>query len=135
MIENFSKHTQPLTELEQMAAPLVLDLLNDTPKTAAVLAKAVNDYYEKQHEPTRLTEVTVRKIISKLRHTGAHGICSSSDGFWKSTSIIQIQSQIESLTQRAQAIQATRDGMQKYYDSLVNKTLMRYAADQIKLDF
>jgi hypothetical protein len=135
MIENFSKHTQPLTELEQMAAPLVLDLLNDTPKTAAVLAKAVNDYYEKQHEPTRLTEVTVRKIISKLRHTGAHGICSSSDGFWKSTSIMQIQSQIESLTQRAQAIQATRDGVQKYYDSLVNKTLMRYAAEQIKLDF
>jgi hypothetical protein len=135
MIENFSKHTQPLTELEQMAAPLVLDLLNDTPKTAAVLAKAVNDYYEKQHEPTRLSEVTVRKIISKLRHTGAHGICSSSDGFWKSTSIMQIQSQIESLTQRAQAIQATRDGMQKYYDSLVNKTLMRYAAEQIKLDF
>ena len=135
MIENFSKHTQPLTELEQMAAPLVLDLLNDTPKTAAVLAKAVNDYYEKQHEPTRLSEVTVRKIISKLRHTGAHGICSSSDGFWKSTSIMQIQSQIESLTQRAQAIQATRDGVQKYYDSLVNKTLMRYAAEQIKLDF
>jgi len=135
MIENFSKHTQPLTELEQMAAPLVLDLLNDAPKTAAVLAKAVNDYYEKQHEPTRLSEVTVRKIISKLRHTGAHGICSSSDGFWKSTSIMQIQSQIESLTQRAQAIQATRDGMQKYYDSLVNKTLMRYAAEQIKLDF
>ena len=45
MIKNFSKHTQPLTVLEQMAAPLVLELLNDTPKTAAVLAKAVNDYY------------------------------------------------------------------------------------------
>ena len=134
MIENFSKHTQPLTELEQMAAPLVVDLLNDTPKTAAVLAKAVNDYYEHRHEPARLSEVTVRKIISKLRHTGAHGICSSSDGFWKSTSIGEIQSQITSLTQRAQAIQATRDGMQKYYDSLVNKTLMRYAANQIKLD-
>ena len=125
MIENFSKHTQPLTELEQMAAPLVVDLLNDTPKTAAVLAKAVNDYYEHRHEPARLSEV---------RHTGAHGICSSSDGFWKSTSIGEIQSQITSLTQRAQAIQATRDGMQKYYDSLVNKTLMRYAANQIKLD-
>jgi len=135
MIENFSKHTQPLTELEQMAAPLVVELLNDIPKTAAVLAKAVNDYYEKQHEPTRLTEVTVRKIISKLRHTGAYGICSSSDGFWQSTSIMQIQSQITSLTQRAQAIEATRDGMQKYYDGLVNMTLMRHAADQIKLDF
>ncbi len=134
MIKNFSKHTQPLTELEQMAAPLVLELLNDTPKTAAVLAKAVNEHYEKQHEPTRLTEVTVRKVISKLRHTGAHGICSSSDGFWKSNIIGEIQLQIESLTQRAQAIEATRDGMQKYYDSLVNLTLMKHAANQIKLD-
>jgi hypothetical protein len=134
MIKNFSKHTQPLTDLEQMAAPLVLELLNDTPKTAALLAKAVNDYYQKQLEPTRLTEVTVRKVISKLRHTGAHGICSSSDGFWKSNIIGEIQSQIESLTQRAQAIEATRDGMQKYYDSLVNLTLMKHAANQIKLD-
>jgi len=135
MIENFEKHTQPLTELEQKAVTVLTAHLGDIPKTAAVLASEVNNYYARNLEPTRLTEVSVRKIISKLRHTGEHGICSSSNGFWKSTSIGEIQSQITSLTQRAQAIEATRDGMQKYYDSLVNMVLMRNAAEQIKLDF
>jgi len=135
MIENFEQHTQPLTELEQMAVNVLTAQLGNIPKTAAVLAQAVNDYYARNLEPTRLTEVSVRKILSKLRQTGARGICSSSNGFWESDSIDEIQSQITSLTQRAQAIEATRDGMQKYYDGLVNMTLMRHAADQIKLDF
>jgi hypothetical protein len=116
MIENFEKHTQPLTELEQALANAVLNELFQVPIKAPEIAERIN----KTNQLIKpITEVTVRKILSRLRQTGLHGICSSSDGFWLSHYPTEILSQIRSLEQRIEAIQATRDGLDKFYGSLL----------------
>lgn len=115
MIENFEKYTQPLTELEAALAKAVLDELFQVPIKAPQIAKRINNT-NKLIKP--VSDVTVRKILSRLRQTGLYGICSSSDGFWLSAYPNDILSQIKSLDQRIEAIEATRNGMRQHYNSL-----------------
>lgn len=112
MIENFEKHTQPLSDLDKALGKIIaVALSSSTPKTAQVLSDIVNTHFANTINAPRCTELKVRKIISNMRQTGKYAICSSSHGFWVNDDPAVLDSQIRSLNQRIEAIEAARDGL------------------------
>jgi ribosomal protein L31 len=113
MIENFEKHTQPLSDLDKALGKVIAVALSSStkPKTAQVLADIVNTHFSTTVNAPKCTELKVRKIISNMRQTGNYAICSSSHGFWVNDDPNVLDSQIRSFNQRIAAISAARDGL------------------------
>lgn len=116
MITNFESITNELSTEEKKMIPILIKgfstRTSQNPIKAPDIIRAINskDYGLKN----KFTEVRLRKICNFIRTNGIIPLCATSKGYYVSYDKNEIQNQILSLRERAEAILACADGMTKF---------------------
>lgn len=112
MIEKFEDVTAELTADEKKRVFDVLSVLRKHRKGSEIKSGAVMSlcWFRFGFD---ISSATLRKIVSYARRNGLEAICSSSKGYYVATDRKEIESQVRSLRQRASAISAAADGLEK----------------------
>lgn len=117
MITNFDLITEPLTEEEKKLIPILIRGLKlrtkDNPITGAEIVKTLN---EKANffGIKKFTEPRLRKLTNIIRSSGMLPIIATSNGYYVSYDKEEIENQIKSLEERAEAILNSARGLKKY---------------------
>jgi len=118
MITNFEEITKELTEEEKKLVPILIKGFNtktkDNPIKAPEIVSAINSKRETLGLKSNFSEVRLRKIVNFIRAEGILPLIATSNGYYCSKNKEEIKSQIESLTQRADAIMVSANGLKKY---------------------
>lgn len=113
MITNFEEITFELTDEElQIVNLLIRGFRNHTSKNpikAPEIVSAINVKYN-----LKLTEPRLRKICNHIRTNGLLPLIATSRGYYCSYDKDEIQQQIQSLRERANAINHSADGLTKF---------------------
>lgn len=117
MIKNFEDITCELTPDEKRLVPVIIRGLNlkskANPIKGAEIVAAINGQKEK-YGIKQFSEPRLRKIINFIRSEGILPVMGTSNGYYVSYDVRELKSQIESLTQRAEAIMVSANGLKKY---------------------
>lgn len=113
MLTNFEHITQPLSRDEMSLVPVIIEgFLNHKGIQNAIMSKEI--VRKMKEKGYNITDVRLRKIVNHIRSKGLAPICSSSKGYWYSTVETEIMDEINSLTQRANAIMSAIKGLNEY---------------------
>ena len=117
MITNFEEITKELTEDEKKLVPIIIKGLStktkDNPIKAADIVIAINSQKDKLGIKL-FSEPRLRKIINFIRSEGILPVMGTSNGYYCTKDRAELQSQIESLTHRAEAIMTSANGLKKF---------------------
>ena len=117
MINNFEDFTQELTPDEKkLIEPLMNGLKTKTKDNtikAPVIVKKMNEYALKNNL-TKITEPRLRKLVNHIRFNGMLPVIATSQGYYVSYDKQEILDQINSLTQRANSILDSANGLRKF---------------------
>ena len=117
MINNFEDFTEELSPDElKLVAPLMNGLRTKTKQTpikAPEIVKAMNVLAEK-NGLIKITESRLRKLVNHIRMKGILPIIATSQGYYVSYDKQEITDQINSLTQRANSILKSTDGLRNF---------------------
>lgn len=117
MITNFEEITKELTEDEKKLVPIIIKGLStktkDNPIKAADIVNAINENKDR-YGIKLFSEPRLRKIINFIRSEGILPVMGTSNGYYCTKDRLELQSQIESLTQRAEAIMTSANGLKKF---------------------
>lgn len=114
MIENFEQITKELTADEKKLIPLLIagfkahNLYN--PIKAPEIVQKLNANLKRK----AINEARLRKLTNFIRAKGLLPVIATSKGYYVSYQKETIQSQIRSLTDRAEAIMASVEGLKKW---------------------
>jgi len=118
MIKNFEAITQPLNDEELKLVDIIIAGLRKRGKAEALkgeeICERINAKRESLGLEKKLTDARLRKITNHIRTNGMLPIIATSKGYYCSYNRVEIQAQIESLEERASAIQASADGLKKF---------------------
>ena len=118
MITNFEEITKELTEEEKKLVPILIKGFNtktkDNPIKAPEIVSAINSKRETLGLKSNFSEARLRKIVNFIRAEGILPLIATSNGYYCSKDKEEIKNQIESLTQRADAIMISANGLKKY---------------------
>ncbi len=118
MITNFENITKELTEEECKLVPILIKGFSTKTKETAIKAPdivdAINSQAAKFGLKNKFSEVRLRKIVNFIRSEGILPLMATSNGYYCTEDREEIRSQIESLTQRAEAIMVSANGLKKY---------------------
>lgn len=113
MITNFEDITKELSEEDYSLVTQLLRAFENRTKANAIKApaivKAMND-----HNPnlkSKFTQVKLRKLVNFIRSKGMIGLIATSDGYYSTKNIAEIQKQIQSLQERSDAINNSAEGL------------------------
>jgi hypothetical protein len=117
MITNFEEITKELTEDEKKLVPLIIKGLStktkNNPIKAADIVNAINEN-KARYQIKLFSEPRLRKIINFIRSEGILPVMGTSNGYYCTNDQSELQSQIDSLTQRAEAIMTSANGLKKF---------------------
>jgi len=117
MINNFEDFTQELTPDEKKLIKPLMDGLSTKTKNntikAPVIVKKMNEYALKNNL-TKITEPRLRKLVNHIRFNGMLPVIATSQGYYVSYNKQEILDQINSLTQRANSILDSANGLKKF---------------------
>jgi hypothetical protein len=117
MIDNFEDFTEELSPDElKLVAPLMNGLRTKTKERtikAPEIVKAMNLFAEK-NGLIKITEPRLRKLVNHIRVKGILPIIATSQGYYVSYDKQDILDQINSLTQRANSIMKSADGLRNF---------------------
>jgi hypothetical protein len=117
MINNFEDFTEELSPDElKLVAPLMNGLRTKTKEhtiKAPEIVKAMNVYAEK-NGLIKITEPRLRKLVNHIRLKGILPIIATSQGYYVSYDKQEVLDQIYSLTQRANSIMKSADGLRNF---------------------
>jgi hypothetical protein len=117
MINNFEDFTEELSPDElKLVAPLMNGLRTKTKEhtiKAPDIVKAMNIFAEK-NGLIKITEPRLRKLVNHIRVKGILPIIATSQGYYVSYDKQEILDQINSLTQRANSIIKSADGLRNF---------------------
>lgn len=113
MITNFEEHTAPLTHHEIVLMHRVVDLLRSKArKGAEICNQEISDSFAPPGQS--LGSARIRKIINHIRLTGlVPRLLANSKGYYISNDAREVDDYIASLHQRAGAILAVEEAIQK----------------------
>lgn len=118
MIQGFNTETKPLTEYEQNLCPIIArGLSTKIGKDKAITNKQictamVNAGY-------KLSDSRLRKIINHIRISGmVKCVIATSDGYYIAQTREEMQSYLESLGSREQAIAAVRESLEQQMEAM-----------------
>lgn len=120
MITNFEEITSEITEDEMLIADILIKSLSKVTKDKAVSGSAIVDKFnnggirEYLNINWKLRDGRLRKIINYIRYTGKLPILSNSKGYYVSYDQSDIVAQINSLNERAAAINHAADGLKTF---------------------
>lgn len=120
-VKTFENHTVDLTERE---LDLVLDIrqylrdanriMGGMPVRSKALVKFINNRLYEAEIDMQMTDCRLRKFVNHLRSNGLLPIIATNKGYCLARTRAQIVDQIESLRNRANAINAAASGLQEY---------------------
>ena len=117
MINNFEDFTEDLTPDELMLIkPLMNGLKTKTKENtikAPEIVKAMNVFAQK-NGLIKITEPRLRKLVNHIRMNGIMPIIATSQGYYVSHDKQEILDQIHSLTQRANSILNSANGLRNF---------------------
>lgn len=117
MITNFEHYTLELTDEEKKLIPLLINGFSkrtkDNPIKAPELIQRMNENREKYGIKT-ITEPRLRKLCNFIRSKGILPLIATSDGYYCSHDKTEIQRQIQSLIERADAIYNSANGLKRF---------------------
>jgi hypothetical protein len=117
MIKNFEDITCELTPDEKRLVPVIIRGLNlkskANPIKGAEIVAAINGQKEK-YGIKQFSEPRLRKIVNFIRSEGILPVIGTSNGYYISYDADELNGQIESLTQRADAIMSSANGLKKW---------------------
>ena len=117
MITNFENITFELTADEKKLMPVIIKGLStktkDNPIKAAYIVNAINENKDR-YGIKLFSEPRLRKIINFIRSEGILPVMGTSNGYYITKDRAELESQIESLTQRAEAIMTSANGLKKF---------------------
>jgi hypothetical protein len=117
MITNFEEITKELTEDEKKLVPVIIKGLStktkDNPIKGADIVSAINENKDR-YGIKLFSEPRLRKIINFIRSEGILPVMGTSNGYYCTMDRAELESQIESLTQRAEAIMTSANGLKKF---------------------
>lgn len=117
MITNFEEITKELTEDEKKLVPIIIKGLNtktkDNPIKGADIVSAINEN-KNRYGIKVFNEPRLRKIINFIRSEGILPVMGTLNGYYCTKDQAELKSQIESLTQRAEAIMTSANGLKKF---------------------
>jgi hypothetical protein len=120
MITNFEGITSPLTEDEMKLIPYLVDGLKKRDKNNAIkgeeICNRLQDFKKNIgiSDKPKLTDSRLRKMVNYIRINGLLPVGATSNGYFCITDRMEIEVQVKSLKQRAQAINAAADALNEY---------------------
>ena len=118
MITNFEDITHELSEEEMKIIPILLrgfkSHTEKEPIKAPEIVKAMNHHISYMELNFKMTDARLRKCVNYIRCKGLLPLIATSNGYYVSYDREVIESQIRSLTERANSIRRCADGMQKF---------------------
>lgn len=105
MVKGHEEFTHDLTEQEYELAVRIAPILQSKTKENPVLSSQIIDGVNKKWNPKpKLTDARLRKIINYYRTQSILPVISTSKGYYVSFEEDEINSMVQSLTQRANSI-------------------------------
>lgn len=118
MITNFEELTQELSDEEKLLVPVLVKGFEKktklNPVKAPEIIKQINANKDKYGLKKNFTEVRLRKLCNFLRTRSVIPLIATSDGYYVSYDREEIQKQVNSLTERADAIMRSADGLKEF---------------------
>jgi hypothetical protein len=120
MITNFEAITSPLTEDELKLIPYLVDGLKKRDKSNAIkgeeICSRLQDFKKNIgiSEKPKLTDSRLRKMVNYIRVNGLLPVGATSNGYFCITDRLEIERQVKSLKQRAEAINAAAEALNKF---------------------
>ena len=117
MITNFESITFELTTDEKKLMPVIIKGLStktkDNPIKGADIVNAINENKDRYGIKV-FNEPRLRKIMNFIRSEGILPVMGTLNGYYCTKDRTELESQIESLTQRAEAIMTSANGLKKF---------------------
>ena len=117
MIKNFEEITKDMTQDEKKLVPLIIRGLStrtkENPIKGAEIVSAINSQKDK-YGIKLFSEPRLRKIVNFIRTESILPLMGTSNGYYVTQDRTELESQIESLTQRAEAIISSANGLKKF---------------------
>jgi hypothetical protein len=117
MIKNFEEITKEMTQDEKKLVPLIIRGLStrtkENPIKGAEIVSAINSQKDK-YGIKLFSEPRLRKIVNFIRTESILPLMGTSNGYYVTQDRTELESQIESLTQRAEAIISSANGLKKF---------------------
>lgn len=119
MIKNFENKTLPLkTEEKEIILPMLISGLekrtNENPIKAPELVRKMNECLQlRGYTKIKFTEVRLRKLCNYIRSHSLLALMATSHGYYTTVSKKELQTQIDSLKERADAIMNCVHGLEK----------------------
>ncbi len=117
-VTNFTKETKELSEEEKLIIPWIISgfqtKTKESPIKAPTIVKKVNEILLEKGRSFKLSEVRLRKICNYIRSNGLLPLIATSNGYFVSYDKKEIESQIDSLKDRAYAILNSAKGLEKF---------------------
>ena len=126
MITNFEGVTNPLSDDEMRLVPYIIDGLKkrdkDHPIKGAEICERMQAFKKTIgiKEKPKLTDARLRKIVSYIRINALLPIGATSNGYFCITDYLELDGQIKSLKERADAIYAAADGIKRAFENPLN---------------
>lgn len=121
MVTNFEEITRDLNERDMLFEPFVCAVIRGcveerNAKKGSEIVSMVNYKVATEYDPKEATfnEVRLRKFVNYYRTNGLMPVCSTAKGYFISFENKILQSQIKSLTERANSIMIGAKGLQKW---------------------
>jgi hypothetical protein len=118
MITNFENITYKLTEEEKNFIPFLISGFENHGKENPIKAEdiviKINAQKSKYNLKKDFTPERMRKMCNLIRTQGIIPLCATSKGYFVSYALKDINSQIKSLQQRADAIYRPAHGLKKF---------------------
>jgi hypothetical protein len=117
MIKNFEEITKEMTQDEKILVPMIIRGLStrtkQNPIKGAEIVSAINSQKDK-YGIKLFSEPRLRKIVNFIRTESILPLMGTSNGYYVTQDRTELESQIESLTQRAEAIISSANGLKKF---------------------
>jgi len=121
MIKNFEEITVGLTARELNIIPIFIKFISDydqsNPIKASKIVAALDEILEAQGLGIKMNEVRVRKCSNHIRTNSLLPLIATSKGYFVSYDQDVIAMQIQSLYERAEAVNASADGLSLFVNN------------------
>ncbi|MEY5020581.1 MAG: hypothetical protein RJA91_116 [Pseudomonadota bacterium] len=115
MITNFETETCPLSEEEKQFVKIIIRGLETKTKENPIKSDEICEKLNEKFDfGCKMTGVRLRKITNFIRSEGILPIIATSNGYYCSYDRKEIEDQIKSLNERAEAIKKSADGLKKF---------------------
>jgi len=114
MIITFEEYTQELNDNEKKILPLLINGFKNYTINNPIKEPLIVSRFNQRHSNIKLTGVRLRKLVNYIRVNSLLPLIATSKGYFVSYDKTIINTQIQSLRQRANSINNCANGLQKF---------------------